>query len=51
MAIGITCPACKGTSITIDNKKYYYLETTGEGWKVGQLPPKYQDDPVRYYRI
>jgi predicted transglutaminase-like cysteine proteinase len=51
MAIGITCPACKGRPITIDNKKYYYLETTAEGWEVGQLPPEYQNDQVRYYRI
>lgn len=51
MAVGITCPACTGSSITVDGKKYYYLETTGNNWKVGQLPPEYKNDQVKYCRI
>jgi len=51
MAVGITCPECKGTSYTYNNKKYYYLETTGNNWKVGQLPTKYQNTKAKVYPI
>lgn len=51
MAVGITCPACKGTYYTYNNKKYYYLETTGNNWKVGQLPPDYKNLKVKIYPI
>ena len=30
-----------GTSITYDGTKYYYCETTGTGWTVGDLPPPF----------
>lgn len=30
-----------GTSFRYGNNRYYYCETTGAGWKLGQLPPAY----------
>ncbi|OPY38331.1 MAG: hypothetical protein A4E35_00754 [Methanoregula sp. PtaU1.Bin051] len=39
MAIGVTCNGCQGVSYTYNGKKYFYLETTSGGWKVGQVPP------------
>ncbi len=51
MAVGITCSNCKGTSYTYNDKKYYYLETTGNNWKVGQMPAKYQNSKAKVYPI
>ncbi len=31
-----------GASVTYDGTKYYYCETTGTGWTVGDLPPSFQ---------
>ena len=32
-------------------RKYYYLETTGEGWKVGSLPIQYDDEHPRLFPL
>jgi hypothetical protein len=49
MAVGITCPTCSGASFTHNGKKYYYLETTANNWKVGQMPSKYNGEKVFVY--
>lgn len=51
MAVGITCSDCSGTSFSYNNKKYYYLETTGKNWKVGQIPEEYQNTKAKIYPI
>ncbi|PKL64683.1 MAG: hypothetical protein CVV32_06260 [Methanomicrobiales archaeon HGW-Methanomicrobiales-3] len=51
MAVGITCTDCSGTSYSYNKKKYYYLETTGNNWNVGQLPEEYQNTKVKIYPI
>ena len=30
-----------GYYYTAGGEKYFYVETTGEGWEVGELPPDY----------
>ena len=32
----------RGTYYMYEGKRYYYLETTGEGWQIGQIPDDYQ---------
>jgi hypothetical protein len=32
-----------GRYYEVDGVKYYYAETTGEGWTVGEMPEKYHD--------
>jgi hypothetical protein len=51
MAVGITCSDCSGTSYTHDGKKYYYLETTGRNWKVGQIPDEYKNTKATIYSL
>ncbi|MDD5142385.1 transglutaminase-like domain-containing protein [Methanoregula sp.] len=51
MAVGITCDGCKGSPFVYNHKNYYYLETTGNNWKVGQIPEKYQNTKVKIYPI
>jgi len=34
-------PSTLGRYISVDGKKYYYLETTGTGWGLGDIPTEY----------
>lgn len=48
MALGIKCdPELKGRSFEYNNNHYYYLETTGSNWQIGEMPEEYQDAPVQ----
>ena len=40
MAVGIVLPSGYGTYYGYNSKRYYYIETTGEGWGIGDFPPK-----------
>jgi len=40
-----------GSYYVHDGKKYYYVETTGEGWEIGEIPDEYQDESVYIYDI
>lgn len=31
----------RGTYFTVDGDRYFYTETTGEGWEIGDLPQEY----------
>ena len=41
MAVGIANEGFTGSYIEKDGKKYYYAETTGKNWKIGDIPPDY----------
>ncbi len=42
MAVGILGGEdVQGTYFKDGDKKYFYLETTGEGWEIGEVPPQY----------
>jgi hypothetical protein len=40
MATGLSCPGANGGYYTFEAKDYYYCETTGPGWEVGDVPPE-----------
>jgi len=40
--VGININA-SGSFVTYDNKKYYFIEATYPGWKIGDLPPQMND--------
>ena len=40
-----------GYYFTYKDKPYYYCETTGDGWEIGDLPPEYQDVEAKIYEI
>jgi len=42
VAVGVALEDCSGFYIEYEGKKYYYLETTGYGWNIGELPPPLQ---------
>lgn len=47
MALGIKCdPETKGRGFEYNNNHYYYLETTGSNWNIGEMPEEYENEPV-----
>jgi hypothetical protein len=51
MAAGVYGEDLPGYYWTYDGRKYYYIETTGEGWGVGDLPDIYQDTKATIYQV
>lgn len=44
VGIGIRGDDLTGTYYEMDGERYYYIETTGEGWRVGELPEEYRGE-------
>jgi hypothetical protein len=52
MALGIKCdPEQKGRSYEYEGSNYYYVETTGNDWQIGEIPEEYADQPVHVVPI
>lgn len=51
MAVGVWCEECTGSYYEWEGKKYFYLETTGEGWELGQIPPEYEGQEATLIKI
>lgn len=41
MAVGIKADGLEGTCFTLNDQRYYYIETTNPGWKIGEIPDDY----------
>jgi hypothetical protein len=49
MAVGVNIPGSLGYGWEFQAKRYFYLETTGEGLLIGDCPPEYrQPQPIIY---
>ncbi|MBP2201993.1 hypothetical protein J3E07_001433 [Methanococcus voltae] len=45
MGVAVKCNGMyTGTYYTYKNNRYYYVETTGENWNIGELPEKYMQE-------
>ena len=51
MAVGVACDECEGTYYVATNKRYYYIETTGVGWRIGQIPLQYDYQKARLFPL
>ena len=51
LCVGVWCDGCLGSYYEVDNREYYYLETTGEGWELGELPEEYQGKEARIIKL
>jgi hypothetical protein len=51
MAAGIYGTDLPGYYWTADGRKYYYIETTGVGWGIGDLPEEYQDADAYVHQV
>ncbi|MDR7665905.1 hypothetical protein RG963_08995 [Methanosarcina sp. Z-7115] len=48
MALGIKCdPEQKCKSFEYKGSDYYYVETTGRNWQIGEIPDEYAGQPVQ----
>jgi len=41
VGVGLNCDDCDGVNFEFNGNKYYYIETTGPNWEIGQLPENY----------
>ncbi len=44
LAVGVKAILTEGSYFIQDNNRYYYLETTGDNWKLGSIPSEYIDE-------
>lgn len=51
LAVGILGNNLQGTYWTYNNQTYYYCETTGEGFTIGQLPTEFNGQTAYVYPI
>ncbi len=52
MAVGVWATEnLRGTHYTWNGRNYYYCETTGDGWKIGDVPSEFQNVDVTLYSI
>ena len=52
LSVGVNLDGDYGSYVVDDNgNKYFYCETTTEGYSVGEIPPKIKGDPVRIIPI
>lgn len=47
MALGLKGRDLPGVYYPYGGARYYYVETTGPGWRVGDIPPEYRNRQVR----
>jgi hypothetical protein len=50
-AVGVLGDNLAGSYYTHENKTYYYCETTGDGWEIGEIPPEFKDKSAYIYEI
>ncbi|HUL39886.1 MAG TPA: hypothetical protein VLU38_06310, partial [Methanomassiliicoccales archaeon] len=46
MAVGLSCQGATGGHYYFESVNYYYCETTGPGWEVGEVPPEMRQAEV-----
>lgn len=51
LAVGILGDNLGGSYYTYNDKTYYYCETTGDGWTIGELPDEWKDQTAHIYTI
>lgn len=50
-AVGVLGDNLQGSYYTYNEKTYYYCETTGDGWEIGEIPQEFKDEKARIYEI
>ena len=51
MAVGVYCKDCQGSYYAFHGRNYYYVETTGENWQIGQLPDEYKGKQAEIFLL
>lgn len=50
LAVGVDADA-SGSYWPHEGESYFYVETTGEGWEIGEVPDEYKGEPATLYPI
>jgi len=50
-AVGVSISGASGSYYTVDGQRYYYLETTGEGFDIGQIPDDFTETSAYVYPL
>ena len=51
MAVGVSATGIYGSYYEYGGARYYYLETVGEGWQIGQIPPSITNTIAHIYPL
>jgi hypothetical protein len=51
MAVGVYGTDLPGAYWEYEGRRYYYLETTGDGWSVGKIPEEYEGASAYLYDV
>jgi len=51
MAVGVHIENGYGSYYSYNDREYFYLETTSEGWQIGELPDEYQGESAHIYHL
>ena len=51
VAIGVNVNMAVGYHFEYEGNKYFYIETTGKGWQVGQMPYEYRNKIATIYSV
>lgn len=51
MACGVYTQDGYGFYYLLNEREYYYLETTSEGWKIGDIPQDYEEEGAYLYEL
>ena len=50
-AVGLLGDNLDGAYFDMDGKRYYYTETTGTGWRIGQIPGEYESKSAKVIEV
>ncbi len=50
-AVGVSISGVSGSYYTVDGQRYYYLETTGEGFDIGKIPSDFTETSAYVYPL
>ncbi len=51
MGVGVVCNHCSGDYFYEGDTEYLYLETTGQDWELGQIPPQFNSPNFKVYTL
>lgn len=51
LAVGVSIEGAHGSFYSYQNRRFYYAETTGDGWELGEIPSDFTDTTAFIYPL
>lgn len=51
VGVGVSIKGAQGSFYRSGDTKYYYIETTGDGWELGKIPPSFEVTSAYVYPV